>query len=356
MPIPPEDVVAAYELILGRAPEHAGIIALHAGAHDTRDSLGASLMASGEAQGRFLRFGATNHVLLGRLGLSAADLALMDWLAPWSQRMPEPGFVVDSLGLRTRTRFFEGGEALSRQVTHTPFPGDFHAESMEWVALVKALLAAKGSLRVAELGAGWGPWTAAAWALGRRMKLDEIRLHAVEADPDLFGWLGQHMLDNAIPPEVLRLHQAAIGEAPGEVLWPGRAAGAADYGARPMEAADRDHRGVAVPAPRRVPILPIAELLEMEPVWDLVHMDLQGLEARLCAVAMPLLTARARHVIVATHSLALDAECFALFHAAGWDSPNHLPPQVTHRRHAVSIEAMTELDGTQFWRNPALTP
>jgi hypothetical protein len=51
VPIPPEDVVAAYELILGRPPEHAGIVALHAGAHDSRASLGASLMASGEAQG-----------------------------------------------------------------------------------------------------------------------------------------------------------------------------------------------------------------------------------------------------------------------------------------------------------------
>jgi FkbM family methyltransferase len=188
------------------------------------------------------------------------------------------------------------------------------------------------------------------------MKLDDIRLHAVEADPALFGWLRQHMADNAIPAEALRLHQAAIGEVPGEVLWPGRAAGAADYGARPMDAADRDHRGVAVAAPQRVRVLPIAELLEMEPVWDLVHMDLQGLEARLCAAAMKLLGERARHVVVATHSAALDAACFGLFHKAGWDAPNHLPPQVKHRRHAVSIEAMTELDGTQFWRNPALTP
>ena len=356
MPIPPEDVVAAYELILGRPPEHAGIVALHAAAHDSRASLGASLMASGEAQGQLMRFGTTNHVVLGRLGLSAEDLALMDWLAPWTERSAEPGFIVDSLGIRTRAHFVEGGEALSGRLSGLPFPSDFHAEAMEWVALVRALRAAQGRLRMAELGAGWGPWTAAAFVLARRLGVEDVRLHAVEADPALFGWLEQHLADNAIAPEAVRLHQAAIGESPGEVLWPGRAAGAADYGARPMEAAGRDHRGIAVAAAQRVRVLPIAELLEMEPSWDLVHMDLQGLEARLCATAMPLLRERVRHVVVATHSAALDAACFALFQEAGWDGLNHLLPRVTHRRHAASIEAMTELDGTQLWRNPALTP
>jgi FkbM family methyltransferase len=208
---------------------------------------------------------------------------------------------------------------------------------------------------MAELGAGWGPWTAAAHALALRHGISDIRLHAVEADPALFAWLGQHMSDNAIPPHAIRLHQAALGDAPGEVLWPLRS-GAADYGARPIQSAGEDYRGLSLQAALRVPVLPIDELLSEEVAWDMIHMDLQGLEERLCVAAMPNFVACVRHAVIATHSAALDAAVFGLFHRAGWECLNNCPPRVIHRAAARDLEGMTYLAGTQLWRNPSLTP
>jgi FkbM family methyltransferase len=355
VPLPPDDVAAAYELILGRPPENAAIVAMHAAAHDTRAALGAALLGSEEGQARSSRFAMTHHLVLSRLGLLPADLALLDVLAPQGGLVAEPGFITDTLGTRTRTAFLGNPPGWDGRVLGLPFPADFHAEAVEWVALVKAVRAARGRLRVAELGAGWGPWTAAAHALARRCGLDDVRLHAVEADPALFAWLGEHMAENAIPPEALVLHQAALGDAPGDVLWPARA-GAADYGARPIQAQGEDYRGFALEAALRVPVLPIQELVAREEGWDLIHMDLQGLEERLCRAAMPEFTARVRHVVVATHSAALDAAVFLLFHRAGWECLNNSPPRVVHRTAMRDVEGMTDLDGTQFWRNAALTP
>jgi hypothetical protein len=50
VPIPPEDVVAAYELILGRPPESPAVVAMHAAAYDTRAALGAALLVAEEGQ------------------------------------------------------------------------------------------------------------------------------------------------------------------------------------------------------------------------------------------------------------------------------------------------------------------
>jgi FkbM family methyltransferase len=353
MPITPEDVVAAYELILGRPPESIEALEAHLGAFGTRPALGQALLASTEFRPRAVLLAARDPVVAARLGIEGDDLDRLLSLLPERLPDPEPGFVVDAIGTRTRTAFQHDGPILDGRVFGLPLPADWHAEAAEWVAMLKAFLPVRGRFRMAELGAGWGPWSAAGHALARRAGITDIRLHAVEADPELFRRLGLHLADNGVADDEAVLHHAAIGLEPGIARWPAGLA-PADYGARPVEGPGTDHRGHAVEETVEVPILPLPDLLAREEVWDLVHMDLQGLEERLCAAAMPTLLERVRQVLVATHSKALDAACFGLFHEAGWTCMIDLPPRIAQDRSKPNLEAMTTLDGTQLWRNPAL--
>ena len=48
--------------------------------------------------------------------------------------------------------------SLDRRVFGTPVPvGDWHAETIEYVGLLKSVLTARKRYVVLELGAGWGP-------------------------------------------------------------------------------------------------------------------------------------------------------------------------------------------------------
>jgi len=353
MPVSRDDVIAAYEMILGRSPESEEMTVRHAAAHADRMSLGLSILASEEAKRR-VELSIEPGLLFARTGLRPADLSLLTAFLP-AERSPLPGFLVDFLGLRTRTAFIEHGSMLGGTLGGLPVPGDFHADTSEWVSFIRAMTLSHGSFVAAELGAGWGPWTATAHCLAGRLGFDTVRLYAVEADPVIFRRLQQHLLDNAVPPEVVRLRNAVVAEEPGHRPWAVRDEDSVDYGAS-AAAGGEDYRGLPTGRVIEVPALALSELLREEPVWDLLHIDLQGSEEGLCRAAMTDLSARVRQVIVATHSKALDAGCFDAFHEAGWRCLCNTAPVVLHEAAAHSLQAMTQTDGMQHWYNPPLMP
>lgn len=354
MPVSRDDVIAAYEMILGRSPESEEVVTHHAAAHADRLSLGLSILASDEAK---LRAGIprADWLLLSRMGVDLTDAPLLSAVAD-PGRKPEPGFFVDFLGQRTRASFLADGEGWSGRVGDPPLPGDFHADAAEWVAFIKVISSTSGGFVAAELGAGWGPWTAAAYALARKYRFAPLKLYAVEADPGFFGRMQQHLSDNAVPPEVLDLRNAVVtsgGDGPSS--WSLRDASGTDYGARaPEEGREVDYRGLPTGSLVELPSLSLPDFLREEPLWNLIHIDLQGIEEELCRAAMPELSARAQHVLVATHTKALDAGCFEAFHAAGWICLMNAPPVVSHEPSAASLQAMTRIDGMQLWRNRRL--
>jgi hypothetical protein len=85
----------------------------------------------------------------------------------------------------------------------------------------------------------------------------------------------------------------------------------------------------------------------------LIHIDVQGTEAELCGAAIEELSARARYLVIGTHSRKLDGELIEIFHAAGWMLENEKPAILRYAT-SVPIEHMTIVDGTQVWRNPRL--
>ena len=103
-----------------------------------------------------------------------------------------------------------------------------------------------------------------------------------------------------------------------------------------------------------VKVYSINDILGREPVWDLVHVDIQGGEAEVCRAGIDMLTQHVRRVMIGTHSRALDGQIMSIFHEAGWSLENEKPTIMAWRDGAPTLETMARVDGLQVWRNPAL--
>ncbi|WP_147426002.1 FkbM family methyltransferase [Teichococcus wenyumeiae] len=291
-------------------------------------------------------------------GYSEQDLAVFE---PFRNilREPEPGSIVNFLGARMRTEFVSTCKHLDGKVLDLPVPDDgWHSEAIEWIGLLKSVLAAKGRWVSMELGAGWGPWSVGAAAAARHLGIKDIKLYAVEADPGHFQFLLRHMQDNGLDPAAHRPIQAAVGPEAGKARWPKVHDPADDWGSRPMEVVGQDgqdHIGRHFEDWLDVDIVAIGDLLAEQPLWDLVHIDVQGWEASLCEAAIESMNAKVRYVVAGTHDSKLHGDLMDLFFRHGWVLENEKPPRFAWQHGAKSLVAMTSHDGTQVWRNPALS-
>ena len=95
----------------------------------------------------------------------------------------EQGFIVDFLGVRTRaTSLANCQREFSGKLLGIPVPGDYHAETIEYIGLLKSVLAAKNQYYVMELGAGWGPWLINGASAARHLGIKNIKMLGVETD------------------------------------------------------------------------------------------------------------------------------------------------------------------------------
>jgi FkbM family methyltransferase len=292
-------------------------------------------------------------------GYADADLALFDRFSGNKALSGTPGFITDFLGVRTRPSFVRGVEHLDGKVLGIPVPDDgWHSEAIEWIGLLKSAGSANGSFTAMELGAGWAPWSVAAAAAARLVGLTETRLCAVEADPGHFGFILDHFRDNGLMPEDHRLICAAVGAVAGKGRFPKLPDPSADFGSRPQTTAEpcqTDHIGRQLAEWIEVDIVSISELLRGQPMWDLVHMDVQGWEVELCAAAGPLLDERVKWLVIGTHDSKLHGDLLSLMFQRGWVLENEKPPRFAWTNGASTLLAMTTHDGTQVWRNPRLS-
>jgi hypothetical protein len=82
-----------------------------------------------------------------------------------------------------------------------PIPGDWHAEAVEWLGLLKTAKTARERYVAMEWGAGWAPWLVVGATAARHLGVTESRLYGIEADPVHFSAMHQHFVDNDLPPE-----------------------------------------------------------------------------------------------------------------------------------------------------------
>lgn len=289
-------------------------------------------------------------------GYTPADLEVF---APFDVKpTPAPGFVTDFHGGRVRTSLlWDSARHLDGTVLPPPVPADYHAEAIEWIGTLRSVLEARGGYRVMEVGAGMGPWLVAAGVAARLRGLSPIRLAGVEADPARFAAMRRNLDDNGFDPDAALLVEGAAGAVAGTARWPVVADARNDAGLRPLRegvAGDRDYYEGDAGRTMEVEVHALADLLAREERWDLLHVDIQGGEAELCAGAIDAISQRVRRLVVATHSRILDGAVMATMRDAGWRLEAEKPTRFLPDDDVASLERQTTHDGTQVWRNRRL--
>ena len=226
----------------------------------------------------------------------------------------------------------------------------FGEDFFEWQTLLEAAEGARDSFCFVELGAGFGRWSGAAAIAARKRNID-IRLISVEAEPNHFRMLRQHLLDNGIDPEKHRLIESAISNQDGPVYFTvGHSTdwwGQAILPSRDCGFGNWDRAEVV-----SLPGVSLAKALDGIGTVDLIDMDIQGAEADVIESSLPILRNRVRRLYIGTHSAEVEGRIRAALSGSDW-----LPIFDFRCGEVANAESgsFTFGDGVQTWINPALT-
>jgi FkbM family methyltransferase len=347
----------AYQVFLGRKADPAGMQA-----HITfleKGGTPAELLSIFSNSDEYQRRSFVSSYVNRWIGFSESDIHFLESCRKPDLK-PTAGFVTDFIGSKSRiSALWRGCEHLDGIIHPLPIPGDFHADANEWIGTLKAVKAATGSFSVMELGAGMGPWVAAAGVAAMNRGITDIYICAVEGDAGRFALLQQHLADNGLDNVPQSIMQAAVGVEDGIAYWPRLDDPANQAGARPMRAGVEDDKvylkhGFSLQSMVEVKVVSFSSLLAQRPFWDLIHIDVQGTEVELCLACAAELKKRARYMVIGTHSRKLDGDLLDLFHKEGWRLEHERPSVMTYDRNFKDLSVCTTQDGTQVWRNPRL--
>jgi FkbM family methyltransferase len=284
------------------------------------------------------------------MALATADHPTFREFKPWFGRV-KAGFDVNFVGQLTDVRFHKGWDTPDRMQDRDVWPPIFEAgeETFEWLLLLNAVLEAKDSLTVVELGAGYGRWMVSAACAARLRRPDlQVKLVGVEAQPDHFRWMLQHLADNGFDGADHRLINAAVAREPGTIYlvdddptaWYGQ------YITR--DAATTDPYYAASKA-RPVAAVTLAQAIEGLDFVDLLDMDIQDAEVEVVPASIRLMTERVRRVFVEIHSEAARKACMSAFSGAGWQPLQIYDGPAVHETEFGPVHFTA---GVQTWLNP----
>ena len=258
--------------------------------------------------------------------------------------------VFDFIGSMTRVSYRKGWEAhaVAAGRTLTPPLPPPNEHYFDWVATLESVNAARGSFRMAELGAGWAPWLVrAARACRQRPGIETVELVAVEADETHHGWVLSHMAENGLQVgDRIQALRGAMAAQSGTIRFPRIDNPDENYGASTRAVTSKTDF-VEVPA------YSIADVLDrFSGPLDFMHVDIQGAEYDVLPPALDLLGRRVRAMMVGTH-LSDDSHdrLAAQLTAAGWVQQLNFP---RNRTSPTSVGDIAFGDGFLYFRNPAL--
>ena len=248
------------------------------------------------------------------------------------QRQADP--VANWIGVTTRRTFFTE-ELEFVPVANPPIDPEY----FEWIDLLESVVGATERFTMLELGAGYGRWIVNGAAAVRAYSRVPTALVAVEAEPTHFRWLEQHCRDNDV---VAQLIEAAVAPYAGEVDFAvGNPAGW--YGQAIADDTWSPERT------ERVRAVTLSSLLAAYDRVDLIHMDVQGVEADVLDEARDEL-ARVGRVHVGTHGRTQEERIRTLFSGLGWRAQHDYP---SAKRSRTPFGRLEFQDGVQTWINPA---
>ncbi|HVA48651.1 MAG TPA: FkbM family methyltransferase [Pirellulales bacterium] len=280
---------------------------------------------------------------------------------PQYRGLPEPDYVIDFLGTRTRAEYVRGLQGGT--VEGYPLPVNFHATALEWAGALAAVHEAADELCVVELGAGWAPWLVATARAARLRGINHVRLTGVEGSKKHCEYMSRHFRDNGLDPAAHTLLHGVVGPRDGTAEFPVLADPSLDWGTPAIFAAPdgglaRRLRRCAATLGRRVgtraaterlPCYSIGTLLKPFRVVDLLHVDIQGHEHVVLAAARQVLRQKVKRTVVGTHGRAIEQQLLDMMSADGW----LLEAEETclYRQSNGGVQLVR--DGCQVWKNPA---
>ncbi len=279
----------------------------------------------------------------------------------------EAGVTPNFLGVMTREAMLPAWmeQHAEKRFVKTDYPV-FDQEYLEWIAVLEAVIAARDSFTMIELGSAWGHWLVnAAVALQRHGDLP-VYLVGVEAEPTYFEWMKDHFRHNGFDPDAHNLINAAVSDRDG-TAWFQIGVPEADqvrFGnamLTTMGQVARFHlrklwgRGWAVGRKnislQKTRSVALNTLLQPLQRVDLLHVDVQGAEAMVLTAAAAQLDDKVQRIFVGTHSVPNEDGLRALFSGLGWAKQFDFP---------CGGECQTPwgqdrlVDGVQVWINPKL--
>ncbi|NQT91718.1 MAG: FkbM family methyltransferase [Lentisphaerae bacterium] len=270
-------------------------------------------------------------------------------------------FFINFMGVRTARRFLNAsqiGDEKRDAQTADGYP-DVSEDYIEWIDVLEAVLAAQDSFTMMELGAGYGKWLVNAAAAVKQLNPNlSVHLVGVEAEPQHFAWMTEHLNTNGLDSSGHRLISAAVSDEdakglfrmgkPDECYAQYLVKTHPDHGIRRLlrwmyVRFLHDHATVAT--------ISLKTLLKDLQRVDLVDMDIQGAEYAAVVPAMEELKKKAKRIHIGVHSSEIRAKLKSLFLEAGWHNIFDYAPVSTSTTPWGDVRFM---DGVQSWVNPSL--
>jgi FkbM family methyltransferase len=266
-------------------------------------------------------------------------------------RDPRPGFSSDFTGARFR-------EELDYGIVHGYPPID--NEYFEWIDILESVAEARGPFVMAEIGAGFGRWSARAVCAARNIGIP-ARVVAVEPEPLHFEWLQRTFRDNGIEGTAIN---AAVGAERGKaqfyvegygqdasswygqcLAWDAGSSEGGSYCGRPVSVHPSGYRSVTVET------MTLSDVLAPFARVDLVDMDIQGAETTVIRSSWEILNRKVKRLHIGTHSAEVEDSIRRLLTVEGWECKADYGCCAEHHTSWGNVQFV---DGVQSWLNPHL--
>ena len=167
--------------------------------------------------------------------------------------------------------------------------------------------------------------------------------------------LVSHLANNNFDPDAHLLINGVVGASDGYAFFPlinsSRDWGAAAVFSDKEDLKDGvDFRGRQFKYARKR-AYSIASALKDRPMFDLVHVDIQGSEREVIPAALPVLNDKVRWLVIGTHSRSIEGLLIDTLSQAGWTLENEKPCQFKVGASEPISEKHLRKDGAQVWRN-----
>lgn len=341
-----EDVISAYRALLDREPESPQTIEHHMRA-DTLEVLLRNIKNSEEFSVK-----EKNHPFFHYNSTFDAIETIRRYAA--TNILADPAYLTNYLGVRVNPDVCPAMLAgRAGQIEPAPIPGNWHADTAEFAAVLRSVELAQDTFTMAELGCGWGCWMNNAGTVAKRRGLN-VFLSGVEGDKGHIAFAKESLARNGFLPEEVRILWGIAAATKGYALFPRQAIAGTNWGLEPILNADAEQRAKALESGScdELPMIPLTELIGADKSrLDLLHIDIQGGEAALVHDSLNLINTHVAYMVIGTHSREIEGRLFGDLIAADWQLEIERPAILN-----LGPVPNVVIDGVQGWRNRRLLP